>query len=141
MRKIEISLAVEPTRLRRSETTGKPRRLNEIKLKEKLGTKDLQIEYIGLRFKNKEKLHTNIKKRIEERLKNGALEEVKKLLLMGYTEKDSGLKTIGCKEIIKYLKTLDSRLMTQDWNIREHQYAKKQYTFMKKDKNINWVEV
>lgn len=116
-----------------------------LSLQEKLKIKGIEIEYIGLRFKNKETLHGAIKKRVEQRLQDGAIEEVKKILEMGYTERDPGLKTIGYKEIIKYLKSphtaQDLSLMTQDWNIHEHQYAKKQNVFMKKDKNIKWLEV
>ncbi|QQG44034.1 MAG: tRNA dimethylallyltransferase [Candidatus Roizmanbacteria bacterium] len=146
IRKIEISKATEPPRLRRSETTGEPRRLNEITLKEKLGLKDLEVEYIGLRFKNKDSLHEAIKIRVKERLKSGAIEEVKNLLKMGYKETDPGLKTIGYREIIKYLKThnpspITHNQMSQEWQIHEHQYAKRQYTFMKKDPNIKWKEV
>lgn len=146
MRRIEICKAPEPPRLRnRQQAAGEPRRLNEIALKQKLGLDNLEIEYIGLRFENKETLHEAIKKRVEQRLQDGAIEEVKKILEMGYTKRDPGLKTIGYKEIIKYLKSLqtpqDLSLMTQDWRIHEHQYAKKQNVFMKKDKNIKWIEV
>lgn len=156
MRRIEISRrvsrvggprqrAVSP--LARSTDGGINERQDpQIKIVQKLGINNLQIQYIGLRFKNKETLHEAIEKRVEQRLQNEAIEEVKNILKMGYTEKDPGLKTIGYKEIIKFLKLKDlsSKIKDQlslDWQIHEHQYAKKQNVFMKKDKNIKWLEV
>src|SRR3989338_218635 len=62
---------------------------------------DLPNTFIGLRYKDKSKLRQVIIKRVEERLKNGAIDEVKKLLKISYTENDPGLKTIGYQQIIK----------------------------------------
>ena len=98
--------------------------------------------FIGLKYKDKSKLRQAIGKRVEERLKNGAIEEVNKLLKMGYSENDPGLKTIGYQQIIKYLNNKISKEKTiEDWINKEVQYAKRQLTFMKKDKNIEWREI
>ncbi|MFA6532540.1 MAG: tRNA (adenosine(37)-N6)-dimethylallyltransferase MiaA [Patescibacteria group bacterium] len=98
--------------------------------------------FIGLRYKDKSKLRQVIKKRVEERLKNGAIEEVKKLLKMGYKQSDPGMKTIGYQQIIKYLSNdLTKEKAVEDWMNKEVQYAKRQLTFMKKDKNISWKEI
>ncbi|EKE14806.1 MAG: tRNA delta(2)-isopentenylpyrophosphate transferase [uncultured bacterium] len=75
-------------------------------------------------------------------MKNGAIEEVKKLLKMGYKETDPGLKTIGYQQIIKYLNnTFTKEKAIEDWINKEAQYAKRQLTFMKTDKNIKWKEI
>ncbi len=98
--------------------------------------------FIGLKYKDKGKLRQAIEKRVEERLKNDAIDEVKKLLQMGYKETDPGMKTIGYQQIIKYLnKKLTKEKAIEDWINKEVQYAKRQYTFMKKDKNIEWREI
>ena len=98
--------------------------------------------FIGIRYKDKTKLRKVIKGRVEERLKNGAIDEVKKLLKMGYSKNDPGLKTIGYQQIIKYLnKQVTEKQAIEDWINKEVQYAKRQYTFMKKDKNIKWKDV
>ena len=98
--------------------------------------------FIGLRYKDKSKLREAIEKRVEERLKNGAINEVKKILEMGYKESDPGMKTIGYQQIIKYLnKKLTKKKAIEDWINKEVQYAKRQLTFMKKDKNIKWQEI
>ena len=45
-------------------------------------------------------------------------------------------------EIIKYLnKELTKEKAVEDWINKEVQYAKRQLTFMKKDKNIKWIEI
>jgi len=99
-------------------------------------------QFIGLKYKDKNKLRQAIKKRVEKRLKLGAIEEVKKLLKMGYKSTDPGLKTIGYQQIIKYLNNqLSKEHSIKDWVNKEVQYAKRQYTFMKKDKNIKWQEL
>lgn len=95
--------------------------------------------YLGLYFSSKEKLRQTIKKRVEERLKKGAIEEVKKILQMGYQPTDPGLQTIGYRQIIQYLQkqfSLDEAV--NQWIREEIKYAKRQMTFMKKDKNIIW---
>lgn len=103
--------------------------------------KNLKI-FIGLRYKNKEKLRKAIEKRVEKRLKQGAIEEVKKLLKMGYKKTDPGLKTIGYRQIIEYLeKKVSQKKAIENWINAEVKYAKKQYTFMKKDTNINWQSI
>ncbi len=98
--------------------------------------------FIGLKYKDKSKLRQAIEKRVEERLKNGAIDEVKKLFQMGYKETDPGIKTIGYQQIIKYLnKQMTEKQAIEDWINKEVQYAKRQLTFMKKDKNIKWREI
>ncbi len=101
-----------------------------------------EIEFIGLRFKDKDKLRTAIEKRVEERLEKGAIDEVKALLKKGYSETDPGLNTIGYKEIISYLKgKIAKQEAVTQWKNKEIQYAKRQYTFMKKDPQIHWIEL
>ncbi|MEK7597707.1 MAG: tRNA (adenosine(37)-N6)-dimethylallyltransferase MiaA [Patescibacteria group bacterium] len=98
--------------------------------------------FIGLKYKDKSELRQVIIKRVEERLKNGAIDEVRKILKMGYKETDPGLKTIGYQQIIKYLnKKFTKEKAIDDWVNKEVQYAKRQLTFMKNDKNIKWREV
>lgn len=98
--------------------------------------------FIGLKFKHKEDLITAIKTRVDNRLKQEAINEVEQLLKKGYTENDPGLKTIGYQQLIKYLRgNLTKEEAVNEWIIREIQYAKRQYTFMKKDNNIKWKEI
>lgn len=98
--------------------------------------------FIGLKYKDRSVLRQAIEKRVKDRLKKGAVEEVKKILKMGYKENDPGLKTIGYAQIIKYLsKEFTKEKAIEDWVNKEVQYAKRQLTFMKKDKNIEWRDI
>jgi tRNA dimethylallyltransferase len=95
--------------------------------------------FIGFYYQDKQKLKELIATRVEIRLKNGAVKEVKKLFKLGYKPNDPGLKTIGYQQIIKYLnKEFTLEEAKTEWIYKEIQYAKRQYTFMKKDKNIVW---
>lgn len=104
--------------------------------------KKIKIEFIGLKFNKRQDLVNTIKKRVEKRLKQGAINEVKDLLNKGYSNKDPGLQTIGYKQIIEYLKgNMSKQNAIEQWILKEIQYAKRQYTFMKKDKNIKWRDI
>ncbi|MGB9707317.1 MAG: tRNA (adenosine(37)-N6)-dimethylallyltransferase [Microgenomates group bacterium] len=99
-------------------------------------------KFIGLRFKDKENLKKAITERVNQRLKKGAIDEVKRLIKMGFTEKDPGLNTIGYKEIFSYVKgKINYEEAIKKWVQSEIKYTKRQLTFMKKDKNIKWIEV
>lgn len=138
-------------RLNNSDVNNPRRLIRKIEIASSKGTlfirtdlirTDLPKTFIGLRYKDKSKLRQVIEKRVEERLENGAIDEVKKILKMGYKQNDSGLKTIGYQQIIKYLKgELTKEKAVEEWINKEVQYAKRQVTFMKKDKNISWREI
>ncbi len=104
--------------------------------------KRYKIDIIGLRYKNKNNLLKAIKKRVEKRIKQGAVKEVANLLNSGYTLDDPGLKTIGCREIVQYISgEITEDELIQKWITIETNYAKRQYTFMKKDSNIKWIDI
>lgn len=96
-------------------------------------------DFIGFSHPNRESLEHAVNKRVEERLANGAIQEVEQLLQNGYTAQDPGLLTIGYQQIIAFLNGSISREEAiQDWKNKEIQYAKRQLTFMKKDTHMVW---
>lgn len=99
-------------------------------------------EFIGVKYGKREDLVDAISKRVSKRLEEGAIDEVRSVLKKGYRETDPGMRTIGYQEIIRYLKgNITKEQAVTDWMIHEVQYAKRQYTFMKKDTNIKWREI
>jgi len=106
-------------------------------------SRDWKIEkFIGLQYSSKDLLHQNILTRVQKRINQGAVDETKKLLKMGYKITDPGLNSIGYQQIINYINgNISERKMIDLWVTAEVQYAKRQYTFMKKDKNIEWKEI
>lgn len=99
------------------------------------------FKIIGLKAASKEMLTQRINQRVEKRLKEGAVNETKKVLGLGYSPQDPGLKTIGYRQIIKFInREIDESTMIKEWVNKEIQYAKRQLTFMKKDKSILWQD-
>jgi len=97
------------------------------------------VDIIGLKYANKPPLISAIQKRVEQRIKQGAVAELRQLLKRGYNLTDPGLKTIGCLSINYCLQgKIDQQETIKHWVIKETQYAKRQYTFMKKDPHIRW---
>jgi tRNA dimethylallyltransferase len=92
---------------------------------------------IGLELP-KEELHININSRVDKMLHDGLVEEVSSL--KGYRDVNA-LQTVGYSEIFEHL---DGRisLATAIEEIKKNtrQYARRQLTWFKKDKEINWVD-
>ncbi len=103
--------------------------------KGKKGKRDFNIIKIGLELP-KEELHRNINDRIDQMMKSGLLEEVKKLL----PDKDlNGLHTVGYTELFNYLEGKIPLIEAVDLIKKNtRQYAKRQMTWFNKDKEIKW---
>jgi tRNA dimethylallyltransferase len=87
---------------------------------------------------------SNLNKRISQRtnlmIKDGLVDEVKKLVEK-YGERRQSFDAIGYREIIEYLNkkiSLDEAMDLIKKNTR--QYAKRQMTWFKKDKRIHWIK-
>ncbi len=133
IRRIEILMAKSHQKISTTPTTPIP---------SKPSTPLKPQQFIGLRYANKDNLRQAIKKRVEKRLKEGAIDEVKKIFELGYKKTDPGLQTIGYKQIIDYLEgKISKEKAIENWITAEIHYAKRQYTFMKKDPNIYWKEI
>jgi tRNA dimethylallyltransferase len=99
--------------------------------------RDFNIMKIGLELP-KEELHRNINKRVDKMIEAGLVEEVKKLLPYKHL---NALQTVGYAEIFDYLDgktSLKEAIELMKTNTR--QYAKRQMTWFKKDKDINWID-
>lgn len=85
----------------------------------------------------KEELHRNINSRVDKMLQEGLLEEVGSL--NGYRDVNA-LQTVGYSEIFQHL---DGKMSLanaiEEIKMNTRQYAKRQMTWFKKDKEINWV--
>ena len=98
--------------------------------------RDFKIIKIGLELP-KEELHANINSRVDKMIDEGLVEEVRSL--QGYRDVNA-LQTVGYSEIFEHLDgktSLSSAIEEIKKNTR--QYAKRQMTWFKKDKEIYWV--
>lgn len=97
--------------------------------------RDFNIVKLGLEL-TKEELRRNINFRVDNMMKNGLPEEVK--MLLPYRELNA-LQTVGYAELFDYL---DQKISMEEAEeeIRKHtrQYAKRQMTWFRKDKEIRW---
>lgn len=94
---------------------------------------------IGL-TKEREEIYKNINLRVDQMIKEGLLEEVKKIYFK-YKDARSINSAIGYKEIIEYL---DNKISLEEAvekiKINTRRYVKRQYTFFNNQFDINWIE-
>jgi len=90
---------------------------------------------IGLEIP-KEQLHQNINDRVDEMINGGLMDEVKSLLSF----KDlNALQTVGYRELFTHLGgELSLEEAIERIKISTRQYAKRQITWFKKDKEVEW---
>ena len=97
--------------------------------------RDFKVIKIGLELP-KEELHHNINSRTDKMIEQGLVEEVKKLMHYRHL---NALQTVGYSEIFE---CLDNKISLNDAieEIKKNtrQYAKRQMTWFKKDKEIKW---
>jgi len=85
----------------------------------------------GLKIKDKP-LKEKINKRVRQRVKDGALEEVKKLLKMGYSWDLASMSAIGYKQLKSYFTNeVSLKKALENWFLQELSYAKAQMLFLK----------
>lgn len=97
------------------------------------------FEIYGLAVE-KEALHQRINTRVESMITKGLIEEVE-TLLKKYQSDLPALQTIGYAEVIDYLQgTISKSKMIELIQTHTRQYAKRQMTWFKRDKRIQWVK-
>ncbi len=97
--------------------------------------------FVGLQWK-REILYERINRRVDDMLANGFLDEVKNLLSTGYDERFKALQTVGYKEAFAYLRSeLSHERMIELMKQNTRRYAKRQLTWFRRNKRIQWFEV
>lgn len=93
--------------------------------------------YIGINYVNRERLYKRINLRVDLMLENGILDEVKEFYKLPASK--TAVQAIGCKEFKLYL---DGKATLSECVERLKQetrrYAKRQITWFKRNKAINW---
>lgn len=111
-------------------------------VKEKNVPKDFVPYYIGIK-KDRKIVYKRIEERVHEMMEEGFLEEVKRLLKMGYSLKHRALDSHGYKDLIWYLEgkiSLDEAVKLTIKRTKE--YSKRQMTFFKNYLKypVYWIE-
>jgi tRNA dimethylallyltransferase len=87
-------------------------------------------------------LNKRIEDRVDEMIKLGLVEEVKRILSKGYSKNVNALNTVGYKEIIEHFEgkfSLERAIELIKRNTRR--YAKRQMTWFRADKRIKWFDI
>jgi len=122
--------------------TGKP-----FTKQKKKGERQYEVLKIGLKV-GREELHKRINKRVKEMMKQGLLKEVANLAKK-YGWENEAMTGIGYREFSEYFACDPQRIMKRKKLLREaieqikintRRYAKRQMTWFKRDKEINWAE-
>lgn len=145
----ELLEKTSPGRLNKMNKSDRsnPRRLTraiEISKGLKTGDWNLQIDdllIIGLKAEN-QFLYQRIDQRVKKRIEQGIEKEVKGLLKKGYSWDLEAMTATGYQEWQDYFKKkISYKQVIARWKSNEHAYARRQMTFFKKMKGINWFEI
>ena len=97
--------------------------------------------YIGLRFADRQDMWALIDRRVDAMVEEGLLEEVQALLGSGLPRNATALQAIGYKE---FLGVLEGECTVADAlaevKLRSRQYAKRQLTWLRRNKEIFWID-
>lgn len=101
---------------------------------------NIEFHWVGL-MPEKDSLKDQINRRVEERIKNGAIDEVK-FLQKKYPDKTLPIySSLGVLQIIDYLeKKISKTKLIEIWAKAEIDYAKRQIVWFKKQPNILWYD-
>ncbi len=103
------------------------------------GAQLFDILQIGLK-PDKEILENKINQRVEQMIKAGLVNEVKRLIKK-YGLKPYSMSGIGYQEITSYLQDKTTLEQAKELiKIHTRQYARRQLTWFRKDQRINWVD-
>jgi tRNA dimethylallyltransferase len=118
------------------EISGKP--ISEFQNAHGFADSPYEVLKIGL-FIPREQLYERIDRRVDKMIDDGLLDEVKKLLDMGFSEDLRPMQSLGYRHMIDYL----NGRMTWDETIRilkrdTRRYAKRQLTWFQNEPDVIW---
>lgn len=154
LRKKLKELSLEGWEIMNESDRQNPRRLiRAIEIASKIGSSKLKVKsyntklkiksclFLGLTASHKA-LYARIDKRVERQMKMGAEGEVEKLLKKYRWENSVLQVTLGYQEWRPYFEKKSTREeVIERWKYDEHAYARRQMTWFKKEKRINWFDI
>lgn len=121
------------------ELTGRP--LSALHREHQFQERPYQTVMIGL-ARSRPDLYRRIEERVDGMIKEGLVEEVRRLRAMGYSEDLPSMKGLGYRQMIGYLNGKYDlgeavRLLKRDTK----RYAKRQFTWFHRDPSIRWIDL
>ena len=94
---------------------------------------------IGLAYEDREDMKRAIDARVDKMVEAGLFDEVRALLASGLSRDVTAMQAIGYKEALSYLDGAATREEAiEEIKLRTRQYAKRQLTWLRRDKDIHW---
>jgi len=107
---------------------------------QRLNESPYNFKYFVLNM-DRDRLYERINMRVDMMVRAGLVEEVEKLLKMGYHKELNSMQGIGYKEIVSYINgelSFDESIELLKQNTRH--FAKRQLTWFRREKNVTWVD-
>lgn len=118
--------------------TGKT--LSEQNAESRLSGEILDSVVIGLTAENREFLYNRINLRVDKMISDGLVDEAKEFFRL--YNKGTAVQAIGYKELYPYIAGEESLFVcTERLKMQTRRYAKRQLTWFRKNKNINWLYI
>lgn len=106
-------------------------------LKSEHKSREFETIYIGLEA-DREVVYDRINKRVNQMISNGLFEEAKDLFI---NKKLNALKAVGYREIFDFMEGIITKEQAiEDIKKNTRRFAKRQETWFRKNKNINWFK-
>lgn len=87
-------------------------------------------------------LYARIDERVEKRVTQGVIAEIQKLLDAGYSWELPAMSGLGYRQWKPYFDGIAAKeAVIQKWKFDEHAYARRQMTWFRKDKTIQWFDI
>jgi len=87
-------------------------------------------------------LHARINVRVDAMFTSGLVEETRELLKRGLAENKTAMQAIGYRQVVEHLRGERSLAETIELvKIRTRQFAKRQLTWFRAQKNLEWIEL
>lgn len=100
---------------------------------------EFDVVQIGLEWSRKE-LYTRIEDRVDSMMRDGLVDEVRHLKGKGYERRLNALNSVGYREVFDFLEGLtDEHEMIRLIKQNTRQFAKRQLTWFRSDKRIQWI--
>jgi len=118
--------------------TGKP-------ISDLHSAQEIKIPFEAVQFGlewDRKALYRRIEQRVDEMIENGLIEEVRGLLVKGYSRSANALNTVGYKETFDFIEgkiTEEEMIRLIKQNTRH--FAKRQLTWFRADKRVRWIPV
>ncbi len=100
-----------------------------------------RILIFGL-YMDRDTLYERIEKRVDLMLAAGWLEETRRLLEQGYRDTDPGMQVLGYRQLLDYLQgRIGWEYMVKEIKKQTRNLAKRQLTWFRRNKDIEWLKI